>query len=93
MGFIRFNEATTSAVFLQGMPAEFWHLPEYGCLLCPESTHSDGSRIPMLLSLVAMNHHFVSDVIAGSVLGGLIAAYAAHVRAAQNAVRTSRLRV
>ena len=35
--------------------------------------------IPMLLSLVAMNYHFVSDVIAGSVLGALIAAYAAHL--------------
>jgi membrane-associated phospholipid phosphatase len=34
--------------------------------------------VPMLLSLVAMNYHFVSDVIAGSVLGGLIAAYAVH---------------
>jgi membrane-associated phospholipid phosphatase len=32
--------------------------------------------IPMLFSLVAMNYHFVSDVIAGSVLGALIAAYA-----------------
>src|SRR5215831_3162970 len=35
--------------------------------------------VPMLLSLVAMNYHFVSDVIAGSVLGGLIAAYAVHL--------------
>jgi len=35
--------------------------------------------VPMLLSLVAMNYHFVSDVIAGSVLGALIAAYAAHL--------------
>ena len=35
--------------------------------------------IPMLLSLVAMNYHFVSDVIAGSVLGALIAANAAHL--------------
>lgn len=34
---------------------------------------------PMLLSLVAMNYHFVSDVIAGSVLGGLIATYAAYL--------------
>ena len=34
---------------------------------------------PMLVSLVAMNYHFVSDVIAGSVLGGLIATYAAHL--------------
>ena len=35
--------------------------------------------VPMLLSLVAMNYHFVSDVIAGSALGGLIAAYAVHL--------------
>jgi membrane-associated phospholipid phosphatase len=34
---------------------------------------------PMLLSLVAMNYHFVGDVIAGSVLGALIAMYAAHL--------------
>jgi len=33
----------------------------------------------MLVSLVAMNYHFVSDVIAGGVLGGLIAMYAAHL--------------
>ena len=35
--------------------------------------------VPMLLSLVAMNYHFVSDVIAGSVLGALIAVYAVHL--------------
>jgi membrane-associated phospholipid phosphatase len=34
---------------------------------------------PTLASLVAMNYHFVSDVIAGSVLGGLVATYAAHL--------------
>jgi membrane-associated phospholipid phosphatase len=33
----------------------------------------------MLVSLVAMNYHFVSDVIAGGVLGGIIAMYAAHL--------------
>jgi len=33
----------------------------------------------MLVSLVAMNYHFVSDVVAGSVLGGIIAMYAAHL--------------
>ncbi|MBO0695455.1 MAG: phosphatase PAP2 family protein [Verrucomicrobia bacterium] len=33
----------------------------------------------MLVSLVAMNYHFVSDVIGGSVLGGIIAVYAAHL--------------
>ncbi|HEV8419583.1 MAG TPA: phosphatase PAP2 family protein [Candidatus Udaeobacter sp.] len=35
--------------------------------------------VPMLLSLVAMNYHFVSDVIAGSVLGALIATYGVHL--------------
>jgi membrane-associated phospholipid phosphatase len=33
----------------------------------------------MLVSLVAMNYHFVSDVIAGSVLGGIVAMYAAYL--------------
>ena len=33
--------------------------------------------LPMLVSLVAMNYHFVSDVIAGSTLGGIVGAYAA----------------
>ncbi len=33
--------------------------------------------LPMLVALVAMNYHFVSDVIAGSVLGGVVGAYAA----------------
>ncbi len=40
---------------------------------------------PMLMSLVAMNYHFVSDVIAGSVLGGIIATYAAHLARLQTA--------
>jgi membrane-associated phospholipid phosphatase len=35
--------------------------------------------LPMLVSLVAMNYHFVSDVIAGSVLGGIVGAYAARL--------------
>ena len=33
--------------------------------------------LPMLVSLVAMNYHFVSDIIAGSALGGIVGAYAA----------------
>jgi membrane-associated phospholipid phosphatase len=33
----------------------------------------------MLVSLVAMNYHFVSDVIAGGALGGIIAMYAAQL--------------
>lgn len=33
--------------------------------------------LPMLIALVMMNYHFVSDVIAGSVLGGIVGYYAA----------------
>jgi membrane-associated phospholipid phosphatase len=40
---------------------------------------------PMLVSLVAMNYHFVSDVIAGSTLGGIVATYAAHLGRLQKA--------
>ena len=32
--------------------------------------------LPMLVSLIAMNYHFVSDVVAGSALGGIVGAYA-----------------
>jgi membrane-associated phospholipid phosphatase len=32
--------------------------------------------VPMLVALVAMNYHFVSDVIAGSMLGGIVGGYA-----------------
>lgn len=35
--------------------------------------------VPMLVSLVAMNYHFVGDVIAGSMLGAIVAMYAAHL--------------
>jgi len=32
--------------------------------------------LPMLAALVAMDYHFVGDVVAGSVLGGIVAAWA-----------------
>jgi membrane-associated phospholipid phosphatase len=35
--------------------------------------------VAMLVSLVAMNYHFVSDVVAGSTLGALIATYAVYM--------------
>jgi membrane-associated phospholipid phosphatase len=31
--------------------------------------------VPMCVALVAMNYHFVGDVIAGSVIGGIVGAY------------------
>ena len=39
----------------------------------------------MLVSLVAMNYHFVSDVIAGGALGGIVAMYAAQLGQLQRA--------
>jgi membrane-associated phospholipid phosphatase len=42
---------------------------------------------PMLVSLVGMNYHSVSDVIAGSVLGGIVAAYAVHLARLQTHLR------
>lgn len=33
--------------------------------------------VPLAVSLVAMNYHFVGDVIAGATIGGIVAAYAA----------------
>ena len=35
--------------------------------------------VAMLVSLVLMNYHFVSDVIAGAFLGAIIAAYVVHL--------------
>jgi membrane-associated phospholipid phosphatase len=43
---------------------------------------------PMLASLVAMNYHFVGDVIAGGVLGGIVATYAAHLARLEHSDRT-----
>jgi membrane-associated phospholipid phosphatase len=32
--------------------------------------------LPMLIALVAMNYHFVGDVVAGGILGGIVGTYA-----------------
>jgi membrane-associated phospholipid phosphatase len=48
--------------------------------------------LPMLFSLVAMDYHFVGDVIAGSTLGGIVATYAVYFAGikAGNAERSRR---
>jgi membrane-associated phospholipid phosphatase len=38
--------------------------------------------VPMLVALIAMNYHFVGDVIAGSVLGALVGAWASRLTSA-----------
>jgi membrane-associated phospholipid phosphatase len=35
--------------------------------------------LPMLIALIAMNYHFVGDVITGSALGGIVGAWAARL--------------
>ena len=40
--------------------------------------------LPMLVSLIAMNYHFVGDVIGGGVLGGIVAAYAVQLAQLKN---------
>jgi membrane-associated phospholipid phosphatase len=35
--------------------------------------------LPMLVSLIAMDYHFVSDVIAGGFLGGIVGLFASHL--------------
>jgi membrane-associated phospholipid phosphatase len=45
---------------------------------------------PMLVSLVAMNYHFVGDVIAGAIVGGVIAIYSARLANLQSAAISMR---
>jgi membrane-associated phospholipid phosphatase len=47
--------------------------------------------VPMLVSLVAMNYHFIGDVVAGAVLGGIVAAYATHLGGLQPRQEHSRV--
>jgi membrane-associated phospholipid phosphatase len=44
--------------------------------------------LPMLISLVAMNYHFVSDVIAGTTLGAIVGGYAAILAGCEASPRT-----
>jgi membrane-associated phospholipid phosphatase len=54
-----------------GFATVFWLAMPRGRWLCALVA------VPMLVALVGMNYHFVSDVIAGSVLGGIVGAWAA----------------
>ncbi|HVT28777.1 MAG TPA: phosphatase PAP2 family protein [Lacipirellulaceae bacterium] len=44
--------------------------------------------LPMLIALVAMDYHFVGDVIAGSVLGTIVATWATRLSALEEATST-----
>jgi len=54
-----------ASVFWLAMPRSRWV-----CVLI---------AVPMLVALVGMNYHFVGDVVAGSVLGGIVGAWAARL--------------
>jgi membrane-associated phospholipid phosphatase len=54
-----------ASVFWLAMPRSRWV-----CVLI---------AVPMLMALVGMNYHFVGDVVAGSVLGAIVGAWAARL--------------
>ncbi len=58
------------AARIVGFATVFWLAYPRGRWLCALLA------APMLAALVAMNYHFVGDVVAGSVLGGIVGAYA-----------------
>ena len=47
--------------------------------------------VPMLVALVAMNYHFVGDVIAGCVVGGIVGVWAARLGSLDNSAVEFRL--
>src|SRR6266478_6310245 len=75
--FIRFSVATTLAASPLAMRRGIFGFATVWMIAMPPSrVAATLICAPMLVSLVAMNYHFVSDVIAGSVLGALVATYA-----------------
>lgn len=58
------------AARVAGFLGVFWFMMPHARWLCAVIA------VPMLVALVAMNYHFVGDVIAGTVLGGIVTAWA-----------------
>jgi membrane-associated phospholipid phosphatase len=79
-GFHPFQRGDDVGSFPSGHAARIFGFAGVWMIAMPESrVVATVLCVPMLVSLVLMNYHFVSDVIAGSVLGALIATYAAHL--------------
>src|SRR5207244_6861554 len=79
-GFHPFQRGDDIGSFPSGHACRIFGFAGVSMIAVPESrVVTIVLAVPMLLSLVAMNYHFVSDVIAGSVLGALIAMYAVHL--------------
>jgi membrane-associated phospholipid phosphatase len=68
------------ATRILGFAAVWWLMMPRSRWIC------SAISLPMLLSLVAMNYHFVGDVIAGATVGGIVGAYAV---ACAKSIRTS----
>ena len=76
-GFHPFQRGDDVGSFPSGHACRIWGFAGVWMIAMPGTrVVALALSVPMLVSLVAMNYHFVSDVIAGSVLGALIAAYA-----------------
>jgi membrane-associated phospholipid phosphatase len=82
-GFHPFQRGDDVGSFPSGHACRILAFAMVWVIATPRSRNVRGVTIvlcaPMLVSLVAMNYHFVSDVIAGGVLGGIVATYAAHL--------------
>jgi membrane-associated phospholipid phosphatase len=76
-GFHPFQHGDDIGSFPSGHAARILGFATVWLITVPRS-RAIGSALcaAMLVSLVAMNYHFVSDVIAGSILGGIVAMYA-----------------
>ncbi len=86
-GFHPFQRGDNNGSFPSGHAARILSFANVWFITTPRS-RGIGAVLctAMLVSLVAMNYHFISDVIAGGVLGGLVATYATHIAG----LRTSR---
>jgi membrane-associated phospholipid phosphatase len=76
-GFHPFQRGDDIGSFPSGHAARILGFATVWLITVPRS-RAIGSALcaATLVSLVAMNYHFVSDVIAGSILGGIVAMYA-----------------
>jgi membrane-associated phospholipid phosphatase len=79
-GFHPFQRGDDVGSFPSGHAARIFGFAGVWMIALPESrVVATVLCVPMLVSLVLTNYHFVGDVIAGSILGWMVAAYAAHL--------------
>ncbi|MBA3883531.1 MAG: phosphatase PAP2 family protein [Chthoniobacterales bacterium] len=90
-GFHPFQDDDEVGSFPSGHATRILSFVTVWWLTTPRSRHIGAViSIPMLMSLVLMDYHFVGDVIAGAFVGAIIAAYAVHLAKLQNAPADAR---